>query len=678
MIFNLKNVLLLFIILFFIILIYLLIKYSTQPKTKQPFQFIFKPSFSRNTGGGIIDLSDLQTTITFPWFDDLMNQNPGMKQYYSVGDSTLGPGTLSVKLSDGSTQQIGSLTTTINQINVGGVMKSIFDVVTLNGLPKEYTTVWLNVFIETNPGAQKIKDQLIINKDEQKLYIRPKRYFQIKNVQTGRYVHPLGGKDTPDNGTPTVFWDEGNCNRAALKYTMEGAGTIRHSSGLCLGPDYGGTSNGNVFALHDQRCNDTYTFIPDGPIKHNNSGRCIHPDGGVANQGTRMITWSDCTSQPRLKMVQEWCGSQDPDLLIGYTDDNHIGQLRMTDGKWIPIGDAFQLIAGPEYSTEGFSYNVRSNKVRSKEYYYFLNDLDLKWNYMTPLQRKRYYNKNKEYFDFLGIGGAFTNLYNKAKDGVLSAEDWVEARANDVAAFTTAAANSVGTWTKNMANDALNWAKGAGNLIVKNLIDIGNKIGQFARDAANKIAETAINTINTLKNFFTGLYEKARDAFNTAINWIKNAASTVWSSIKEPLVGSMKLILGDIECEYMTSRSSSKLDAIKAIEPALVPPVRDEIIGIIKRETENAIAPSTLGLGSVVIELVFTIVQQFSDFNQKVDSLLEYVFEQRFAVNTITTIADPVIKTIANITCSTIKPPDVSNIKINSSSLNNTSLVSFT
>jgi hypothetical protein len=298
--------------------------------------------------------------------------------------------------------------------------------------------------------------------------------------------------------------------------------------------------------------------------------------------------------------------------LLGKVYENRPYEVKMEDGTFISMNDLLTFIAGPADSS------------------------------------------SSECFHYRGCG--WTSPWDCIKD----AANWISDRAKDVGAFIKNAVDKVGDWAKNVGSAALNWAQNAGKTILAGLVKLGNTIGCYARKAFRAIAD-----------FFGDIFEKARNAFNSAINWVKNAAVTVWDTIKQPLGMIINLVLDNVECEYMIARNSSKLDAVKAIKPALVPPVRESMIRIIKTQLSAALATVTFGIGAAIVELVFTIVQQFSDFNQKVDSLLEYVFEQGFAVNTITTVADPVIKQVAKISCSAINPPKTDDIKINSTALNN-------
>jgi len=652
------------------------------------------------------------------------------------------------------------------------------------------TSAWCQVFIDTNPGAQKIKDRLYIK--DQNLYIRAQPYFMLKSLPA-RCVHPEGGSSAPEEGTRLVYHSD-NCGDNPvpdkLKLYQDKNGILRLKNGACVAasgiegnelyytykwcdgqnitPNQGkevisSDKNGGVYLqtmyspngyfrlemqpdgnlvmydntnaviwnsqtynrgtspfklvmqsdgnlviydangwaswntrTHNQGVgpyrlvlqddsnlviydatgkalwasntvnvvptpfdfvvNPSYTQGNYGVLKHRNTGRCVGPAGGYAGQGTRLVTTSNCKSS---LMRQDLPLEQDQ--LIGFADDNHVGQLRMSDGQWIPIGDAFQLIAGPGSSTENFGF-IQSDM----EWFTFLDTLQSDWKHMTPNEKKEYFSHNREYFRRLCwpwescAWNWAEDLYNKARDGLMTAGDWIKARASDVAAFTQAAASSVGTWAKNAANSTLDWAKGAGQLVVKNLIDIGNKIGSFARDAANKIKETAVNTVNTIKDFFVDIYGKARDAFEKAINWIKGAASFVWDKIGGTVGIFLNIMLQGAPCEYYVARKISGLEAVKALEGPLIPNLRDIMIEVVK----SALSAVTAGILAPLLAVIIPIVQQFSDFNAKIDGLLISLFEQNFMISAITTVADPIVTNLMSKGCSMFSPPDVSDIDI--------------
>ncbi len=499
-----------------------------------------------------------------------------------------------------------------------------------------------------------------------------------------RFVVQLDGNLVIYDVYNNVIWNSGTQNVGLSKLIMQPDGNLvlytkNNNSAVWATNTYNWgypgyklvmQNDGNL-VVYDSKQNvlwQTNTALPipqpfdigtNGLIKNRVTGKCVTPDGGMANQTTSLRYHNLCTAGSFFTKKDL---PQEQDQYIGYVDDAHVGLIRMSDGKWIPIGDAFTLIAGPGY---------------------------------------------KEGFDFLGIGGAIVSaaetvaqgtmdLYNKAKSGIMTATDWVEARARDVVAFTQAAALSVSSWAKNMSESVLYWAKNTGLSIVKNLIDIGNKIGSFARDVANKIANTAKNTVNIIKenvydkglkvgglliadattqaanavkdaavqaiNLLASLPTLARQALEKAINWIRKQASYVWDKIGGPVGVLLNIILQGAPCEYYVSRKISGLEAVKAIEPPVIPNVRDAMLQLI----ESAISVASAGILTPLIAVIMPIVQQFSDLNEKIDGLLSDLFHQDFMVTAITTVADPIINNVMGKGCSIFDSPDTSDIPITS------------
>jgi hypothetical protein len=425
------------------------------------------------------------------------------------------------------------------------------------------------------------------------------------------------------------------------------------------------------FSTLDKKYASEYTAIWLKAFIHDNPGAQKIKDRLIIKDQLLYITQNTESYQVASNIVKSL--NSEP-LLIGYTDDNHVGQIRMKDNKWLSIDNVFELIAGP--GIEKFRYYLHTNK---QDYIHLVDQLEQQCKHMTPLQRKAYLDNYIEYFNIIDdavglakdignkIGDTAKDIGNKIKDGAMTAADWVKARANDVAAFTKAAAENVGSWAKNMANDALDWAKGAGKFIVENLIDIGNKIGKFAREAATVIAETAVNTVNSIKDFFGNLYQKAKDAFNSAINWIKNNLTNLWDKIKDTVGTVLNIILQGAPCEYTLARDVSKLHAVQALEPTITPQLREIALRLIKSTIEAASG----GLLLPFIEIIIPIIQKFSDFNEKVDGLLNQALEQNIVLDSITTIADNTIMPIVDSACSLFKPPnDIDDINIDETKAN--------
>lgn len=299
---------------------------------------------------------------------------------------------------------------------------------------------------------------------------------------------------------------------------------------------------------------------------------------------------------------------------LGYSDDfpNHVGYLRGSSGYFVPIEAIFTLIAGPDSKEECF-----------------------------------------EHFDFLGIGGALTSAY-----------DWTKDRVNDAANFAKNAVNSIGDWAKNLSSEVLDWCKNAGQSFATSLIDFGTKIGCVARKIAREIANTVVNTLNTIKDFFVDLAKKAKEAFESGFNWIKNNINLFWDKI-QPILGTIiNIILEGSACEYSINRNISKLEAVKVIEPVITPKVRVIFLELIKKGIETVSA----GILLPFIELLMPIIENFTDIDSKIDSLLSTLLEKDFAVQSITTLADNSVAPLVSKYCSSFSEPNIDDITINESS----------
>ena len=319
------------------------------------------------------------------------------------------------------------------------------------------------------------------------------------------------------------------------------------------------------------------------------------------------------------------------DSKIAYTDDQHIGFMQMTDGKWIPIGDVFTLISGPSEEFRYFYFEYNSNT----------NIEEFIWNPFS-----------KDSWEDLG-----RQIQNTATQGI----DWVKDRSQDVASFAQNAANSVSTWATKASADTLNWAKGAGNLIAKNLISIGNKIDSESRQIANTIKDTSVNTVNSAIDFFKNIGQKAREAFESAFRWIKNNANLFKEKVT-PILGTIiNIALQGTMCEYKVQRELGIIPAVKAIEPALIPPLRQIFLEMIKK----GIGAASGGVLVPFVEILFPIIQEFSDVDDKIDELLGTVIEMDELALVVTTVSDPVVKQFGGSACKYLEKPDVSSLTLN-------------
>ncbi|MEZ4299721.1 MAG: RICIN domain-containing protein [Polyangiaceae bacterium] len=129
--------------------------------------------------------------------------------------------------------------------------------------------------------------------------------FHLEITKHGKCIDTSG---THTAGTNVYQWDcqGGNDNQL---FRIESSGTnyvIKHkASGLCLGAEGGGTSNGTKIEL--QTCdgsskqlftmasNASTSSVRDFTIKNVNSSKCIDLDAGSSSNGTSLQLWS-CSS----------------------------------------------------------------------------------------------------------------------------------------------------------------------------------------------------------------------------------------------------------------------------------------------------------------------------------------------------------------------------------------------
>jgi hypothetical protein len=638
-----------------------------------------------------------------PWFLDLYNnKESNINKYYDIKNYF----EIYLKPEYGG-EYLGKVpykTESGTIIKPDGANVELREIIALLGPPAQATSNWMTDFINMNEGASKIKDRLKII--DRKLYITPLDYFVLVNQQTGKCVHPIGGSSNPEEDTRLVFHDA-NCSDNPppdkLLLYQDKNGILRLKNGACVAAYSNGNANGQPLNYTYKYCNQPFEFLSNGALKHKGSGRCVHPKGGVANNDTELVTWDGCNEGARINFIKKNI-PREQDLYLGYVDDAHIGQIKTTDGKWLQIGDLFKLIAGPS-EKERFRY---MNNIELAEYFQY--HLDVYQN-LNEIDKSKYIYDNKEFFRYIcwpwescawdwtkKVGNFFVDLGNKIKDGTMTAADWVEARALDVAKFTESAAKDVGNWAKDISGDALNWAKGAGNLVVKNLVDIGNKVGNFARDAANKIKDTAVNTSNIIKqnvydkglkvagnaiadtsvaaamavkkaaeqaiDFLKSFPEIAKQAVDKMINWLKGAGSTVWSKLQEPVGMIINIIFEGTICEYKAAAKLSDQTRdlslkVKALEPALLPRLSEAFkqiaITLINIATEYILSP--------ILELVMPFISQYLD--PQIDKLMKMLIYTKELKIGITQVADNTLFQLSKVVdCSYLDPPDLSGLEI--------------
>lgn len=517
---------------------------------------------------------------------------------------------------------------------------------------------WFQVFLKKNAAANKLKDRFLVQYDTDLWILHdPDQYFTLSNQQTGLCI--TGEKD--GNNMALRYR---NCGTDNNKFKVDANGIIKTPDNLCFAADYNGDVNGRQLSLSPQYCDQPFDFLSNGALRHRSSGRCIHPNGGVANDGAGLVTWDDCNAGSRINVNKNNLPKGNSQYL-GHIDDAHVGQIRMKDGTWLSIQDAFTLIVGPGQK-EGFRFTPTSN---SDDYYSYSSAL---YPY-TPLQLSLSTHAEHFRYDFLGIGGwvsgaantlanEATSLADKIASGTVTAAEWTAARASDAANFAKNAANSVGSWATTISGDALNWAKNAGNAIVHDLVSIGNSIGNFARNTFNDIVKTAETAINDIANFFGDLAGKAKEFVTTAVNYINsNIISQVpgiWSKYIQPVLGTaVNLALQGSLCDYYVSLQLSKLDAIQAIEPALLPIIGEALVQLIKDTLETA-ALATVALAPFVpmIELIYPFID--GPIQDQVQPLLTNLVETDFMVNQLTTLFNPVVNELSKTTCDFLLPPD--------------------
>ncbi len=81
---------------------------------------------------------------------------------------------------------------------------------------------------------------------------------------------------------------------------------IKHSSGKCIAPEFGGTPAMNEKAVFSNDCtssNSKFKWLASGAIMHINSGACLHPLGGsnTPSNGTYWVFFPNCEDYSHIK-----------------------------------------------------------------------------------------------------------------------------------------------------------------------------------------------------------------------------------------------------------------------------------------------------------------------------------------------------------------------------------------
>jgi len=220
--------------------------------------------------------------------------------------------------------------------------------------------------------------------------------------------------------------------------------------------------------------------------------------------------------------------------VIGYTDDAHVGKIRMEDGSWQDIGDVCTVIAGPPENERFMYYNSNGNR----EGYHF-----------NPFS-----------------GDSWKSLGNK----IVSA-------AKDVGNFAKNSAEKVGDWGKGLGNKFKDWAGKAGKGIVERLVTLGNAIGSTARNLCRDIANTAMSTLNKIK-----------DALKEAAEFAKRLAEKALEQLKK-IADALKIFekLRDIPGQIMGIIWQKIKDALNAVKDVVFNFIKDVVIEPLKAKAKE-------------------------------------------------------------------------------------------
>lgn len=142
----------------------------------------------------------------------------------------------------------------------------------------------------------------------------PRKYaagpHKIVHKSSGKCVTTQNGSLTPAQNTPAVLSTK--CSDNASSFTLLSNGMLKHSSGLCLHPE-GGTANNSTKLVFFPSCTaetrlmidvvDGANAVPQyGSLKNVQTGRCVHPSGGSSNpaEGTVIVYFDGC-NESRLR-----------------------------------------------------------------------------------------------------------------------------------------------------------------------------------------------------------------------------------------------------------------------------------------------------------------------------------------------------------------------------------------
>ena len=403
---------------------------------------------------------------------------------------------------------------------------------------------------------------------------------------------------------------------------------------------------------------------------------------------------------------------------VGYADDAHIGQLRMTDGKWLDIGDVFTLIAGP--GVEKFRYTIvpeNFRRLRRREHFRLLKKCKYTYNNLINDEDKEtFIITNEDFFRYIqehyswgsfwhsvvnvadnvasgvtsvadNVASGVTSVADKLASGVMTAEDWAAHRINDSINFVKDAADHVKKWAE-IGFDALEWAANTslGKLIIGNLIRIGNIIGDTARSVANKVASTAMSTIKSIKE---NVWDKG---LKVAGNAIADVSTQAFNAVKQGIQAGLDFLasfpamakkLVDMIMDQLKNASTKIWNIIKKPLFGMANMLLDGVVCEYKvnrtiskieaiKTIESAMVPKlTLALITGIKELitaasggilgplmvvVMPLVEPYID--PHIDDLFDMLFEQDFAITGITTIMDPVVDALSKTgLCDFLDPP---------------------
>jgi hypothetical protein len=133
----------------------------------------------------------------------------------------------------------------------------------------------------------------------------------------GLCVHPNQGAEIPENGTSLLLFPHCDQHQARLRFSILSNGSLYHvSSGKCIHPEGGKAEIGRRLVFWSS-CSDgpvsdangnkrlAFEFTSSGSIRHKNTGLCIHPSGGLESpeNDTELVLWSGCDER-RLQFIK--------------------------------------------------------------------------------------------------------------------------------------------------------------------------------------------------------------------------------------------------------------------------------------------------------------------------------------------------------------------------------------